>query len=184
MLRRLYPGKDEVGTSDKPWGYDRAGRLTFINEMIKSITYDAAGQPLVTEYASGVKTTRGYDPARGWLTGIQTVVNGEAKLSLAYTRDAAGRITQVTDTPSLLLARLSGPYANLAALTPGWQRRLARNPEATSVTGGEGWSYTYTGLDELATATPLGTTGKAQSFAYDKAGNMTANTGMVYAYPG
>ncbi|MGO4389676.1 RHS repeat domain-containing protein, partial [Microvirga sp. 2YAF29] len=50
--------------------------------------------------------------------------------------------------------------------------------------GGEGWSYTYTGLDELATATPLGTTGKAQSFAYDKAGNMTANTGMVYAYPG
>ncbi|MGO4389333.1 hypothetical protein AB4Y85_17535, partial [Microvirga sp. 2YAF29] len=48
----------------------------------------------------------------------------------------------------------------------------------------EGWSYTYTGLDELATATPLGTTGKAQSFAYDKAGNMTANTGMVYAYPG
>jgi RHS repeat-associated protein len=187
VVGRSYPGNDHVGTPAHPWRYDGAGRLTAIPEMIAAITYDAAGQPRVTTYASGVTTTRGYDPARGWLNAVQVVAGGTAKLSLAYSRDAAGRITQVTDTPSLLLAGLSGPLPNLAALTPGWQRRLSRlntlPANTTAASGTEGWRYSYTGLDELATATPLGSTGKAQSFSYDKAGNLLDNSGKTYAYP-
>lgn len=63
-----YPGNDSIG----PLAYDGAGRLTAIPGILTSVTYDAAGRPLVQTNANGTVTTRSYDLQRGVLNGLQT----------------------------------------------------------------------------------------------------------------
>jgi len=143
-------GLDEVGNEGSAatgWKYDGAGRLIAIPGLLNHVTYDAAGQPLRVQYASGAVTTRTYSPTRGWLESL--VTQGATRLiDLTYSRDAAGRIERITD----------------------------------GVNAAQSWAYVYNNRDELLTATPG--SGAAQSFSYDRAGNMLSNSGVgAYEYP-
>ncbi|MFH1263442.1 MAG: FG-GAP-like repeat-containing protein [Pseudomonadota bacterium] len=61
--------------------YNSLGQLTSVSlttgsttsPVLKSATYNAAGQPLELWNGNGTKTTYDYSPARGWLTSIRTV---------------------------------------------------------------------------------------------------------------
>ncbi|WP_445504878.1 RHS repeat-associated core domain-containing protein [Microvirga sp. G4-2] len=141
---------DEVGheaSAATAWKYDGAGRLTAIPGLLTQVSYDASGQPLKVKYASGAETTRTYSAPRGWLMSLRTQA-ATRLIDLTYSRDAAGRITQLAD----------------------------------AVNAAQSWTYIYNNRDELLTATPG--TGPAQSFSYDKAGNLLSNSGVgAYEYP-
>jgi YD repeat-containing protein len=52
--------------------YDAAGRVAEIPGLVSSVTYDAAGRPLVRTNANLTTTTRVYDAERGFLDSIST----------------------------------------------------------------------------------------------------------------
>ncbi|MDQ0473539.1 RHS repeat-associated core domain-containing protein [Labrys wisconsinensis] len=122
--------------------------------LVTGTTYDAAGQPLVTSYASGVVSTATYDPTRGWLSTLvhQQGSGGTALLSLSYTRALTGRIEAVTDQ--------------------------------LNASSADNWTYTYDDLDQLKRAANAGNSGYNEAYAYDLAGNLLSKTGVgSYTYP-
>ncbi|MDQ0473929.1 RHS repeat-associated core domain-containing protein [Labrys wisconsinensis] len=154
VLWRGLPDGTTVGTASSPMTYDPAGRLVSVPGLVTGTTYDAAGQPLVTSYASGVVSTATYDPTRGWLSTLvhQQGSGGTALLSLSYTRALTGRIEAVTDQ--------------------------------LNASSADNWTYTYDDLDQLKRAANAGNSGYNEAYAYDLAGNLLSKTGVgSYTYP-
>ncbi len=100
MLWRQYPDGDTVGSAVNPFVYNGAGRLKSIPFLIDDTLYNARGQVTSIARTNNADTIYGYSAARGWLTDIDTTIPGSPPGSivqdLAYTRDAAGRITDVS----------------------------------------------------------------------------------------
>jgi RHS repeat-associated protein len=98
-LWRQYPDGDTVGSAVNPFIYDEAGRLKTIPFLIDETLYNARGQVTSVARSNNADTIYGYSAARGWLTDIDTTIPGSPPASivqdLTYTRDAAGRITDV-----------------------------------------------------------------------------------------
>ena len=68
-LRSLtYPDGDAIG----PMEYDAAGRISAIPGILTSVSWDAAGRPLVQMNGNGTVTTRTYVPLRGVLDTLVT----------------------------------------------------------------------------------------------------------------
>jgi len=103
-----YPDGREVA-----YGYDAAGKLADIrtrpaggawSTILSDIDYEAHGQPSLHAYGNGVSIPRTYDDEALYrLTRIGSA--GSAIQDIAYTYDAVGNITQITDTSTSGLGR-------------------------------------------------------------------------------
>jgi hypothetical protein len=101
VLWKAWPDGDSTGSAGSPWTYDTAGRLLAVPGGIASTAYNAAGQVTSIAYANGVTTTNTYNDARAFLMGIATKDAALATInSVAYTRDAAGRILTSVSAPT------------------------------------------------------------------------------------
>ena len=185
LLGITYPDGDAVGTPAAPLSYDSAGRLAGIPGIVQSVTYDAAGRPLVQTNANGSVTTRSYDLERGFLTGIGTTSSAGTIQNLAYTLDAAGLVEQVTS-----------PFAN-----ESWSYsyddlyRLTQATSTTNPTESQAWaydeigritsnsrvgSYTYPAIGQPRPHAPL--TAGSNNYSYDANGNMYAGAGRTITW--
>lgn len=149
VTSRVYPDGDTVGDADPAsagaWRYDAAGRLYSIPGMITQTSYDAAGRTLSVTYANGMSTNNVYSETRGWLLETTTSKDGNTFLRMAYTRDAAGRITAVASSDEK--ASWTYAYDELDQLT------LADNQDDDSFD--QSFSYDLGG--RLLSATEIGT---------------------------
>jgi YD repeat-containing protein len=101
VLWKAWPDGDSTGSAGSPWTYDGAGRLYAIPGEIVSTAYNAAGQVTSIAYGNGVTTQNTYNNARAWIMGIETKDALNTNLqTIAYTRDAAGRILTYVATPT------------------------------------------------------------------------------------
>ncbi|MGO4340034.1 hypothetical protein AB4037_34685, partial [Labrys sp. KB_33_2] len=96
ILWRSFGDGTSLGSTAAPFGYNGAGQLTSIPGLVSNVTYNAAGQSLVTTYANGVTSTSAYDATRGWLNSLTAAKGGTNLLSLNYSRAATGRIDAIT----------------------------------------------------------------------------------------
>ncbi|MFH1018936.1 MAG: FG-GAP-like repeat-containing protein [Pseudomonadota bacterium] len=73
VLAQKYPDNDYVGTPENPMTYDIYGRLKTIPDYVSNAIYDPVDGSLTElDYANGEKILYQYDPARKWLTQIET----------------------------------------------------------------------------------------------------------------
>ncbi len=109
VLGRTYPGENgatdmvgKVGSTGSPITYDGAGRLKSIPNLIDSVTYDASGQPLATEYNNDIVTTNTYSPRRLWLLSRTTGVGPGPtnRFKVDYTRQLGTGQIAVTSLTS------------------------------------------------------------------------------------
>jgi RHS repeat-associated protein len=149
---RTWPDGSTTGSSSTGWTYDEAGRLKSVPGLISLIEYNARGQTTRVDYVSGVRTKMTYNPARGWLEEVST-----SSASVG------------TGDPDLLWVKYTRDTAGriTRALNTGFGTGLAND-----------WNYTYDKLDRLTRAKDQTTGGATLDFAYDDAGNMTANGGI------
>jgi hypothetical protein len=96
---RKWPDNSTTGADGDFWAYDEAGRLKAIPGLITLVEYNARGQVTRVDTAGGVRTKRSYSPERGWLNDVATYSASAGStpdlLAVTYTRDAAGRITDM-----------------------------------------------------------------------------------------
>ncbi len=160
VLGRTYPGENgatdmvgKVGNTGSPITYDGAGRLKSIPNLIDSVTYDASGQPLVTEYNNDIVTTNTYSPRRLWLLSRTTGVGPGPtnRFKVDYTRQLGTGQIAVTSL--------------------------------TSWNAAERWEYTYDSLDRLIKADETGGTSRDETYTYDPAGRMLTGPSGTYIYP-
>ena len=162
--------------------YDELNRLISVNGYAGSVNsqglwYDANGRLTELQYANGVRTRYQYD-TRGRLTSLQSPV-----LSLRYTYDAAGNVTQVGDqafTYDGLSRMLTGTMAG-----QGYSVSYAYDPVGNRTWQSENGlvtTYAYNTVNELTNSHDPAAT----AFTYDARGNLIAKvTGSEtwgYAY--
>lgn len=155
-------------------GYDASNRLRWstypdggtVGTPAVPLGYDAEGRPTTIP---GIVTDASYTPAGLPLT-IE-LANGTLR-KMSY---ELGRRVRTIQT-------FKGP-AVLQSLT------YERNPDGrissvNSPTPGESWSYVYGAAGRLKTATNVSFPAQSQTFSFDPAGNMTANSSIgTYVYP-
>ncbi len=191
VTSRVYPDGDTVGGADPAsagaWRYDAAGRLYSIPGMISQTQYDAAGRTVSVTYANGMTTTNVYSEMRGWLLETTTRKDGTTFLRMAYTRDAAGRITAVASSDDK--ASWTYAYDELDQLT------LADNLDDD----GFDQSFSYDLGGRLLSATEIGTYAYpaanaprphaptqigADGMSWDANGNLTNGRGRQIVWDG
>ena len=182
ILTITYPDTRQVAHT-----YDGAGRLASISDgggKTTNFTYDPDGNLTSTAYPNGDTVDSTYDAADQLSgTSVGASSNSSDQLaSIAYTRNAAGQITQETDGGAL-----SGPTS------------FAYNA-SNQLSSVNGSNYTYDAIGDLtglpsdvtqafnaaqeltAQTTPTGTT----SYTYDSIGDRTSSSGSgdptEYAY--
>lgn len=177
LLGMTWPDGDAVGTPTDPWRYDAAGRLIVVPGILSSVTYDAAGRPLVQQNVNGTTTTRSYSPTRGFLQSISTVgpPNVGTIQNLAYDIDPSGMALSVTSNV---------PSETSAYGYDGFHRLLSEGPGA-GTPGNANFQYdalgrmtynsrvgyyTYPGSGQLHPHAPLAVAGN--SYSYDLNGNL------------
>lgn len=127
----------QVSGTGSPFTYDGAGRLKSIPDLIRSITYNAAGKPLETKYANDVQANNTYDLQRQWLTNIDVTRDSSKRFSADY--DYARR------TGLIYTAKLSTNTVNEAwTYTYDGLFRLT-NADATDNTRDQAFSYDLAG---------------------------------------
>ena len=162
LLGTKYPDNDVVGTITPPsgtaLGYDEAGRLKSIPNLVSNITYDAAGRPTQKTNAGGnnAVTNWTYDGQRAFLEGIVTTSSAGTLQNLTYGYDAAGLVR----TSTQLLANATG-----GTLT-------------------QSWTYGYDSFDHLTSATDANTPANSQTWNYDEIDRIKSNSRVgTYEYP-
>jgi YD repeat-containing protein len=157
-----------------PWGsfsyaYDADNRLIkIVNPQSKVFTfsYDAAGRRTQLNYPNGVQTSYTYDSADRVLSIIAKRTSDQVVVSsVAYTYDAAGNRTSMTDWEGTH----SYSYDDLHRLTS------AQHPSTTVLpAANETFSYDAVG-NRLADA-------QIGGYTYDSANRLTQNGSFTYAY--
>ncbi len=190
LLGTRFPDGDVVGldpttATGTALQYDLAGRLIAIPGIVAGAQYTADGQLTHHVNQDGTTTTRSYDPARGWLVGINTVKGATTLQNLVYTRSLVGQVSQVTS-----------PFAG-----EGWSYgydALDRLTAATSLSStAHSQSFLYDAVGNLTLNSRVGTyaypapgtprphavtTAGANSYQYDANGNLTSGGGRTIGY--
>jgi YD repeat-containing protein len=99
LVAKSWSDGDAVGSAAavaSGWQYDTGGRLASIPGHVTAFEYNGRGQVVRAAYANGVVTANTYNNARGWLTRVLTAKGSTVLQDIAFTRDAAGRITALT----------------------------------------------------------------------------------------
>jgi RHS repeat-associated protein len=177
-----------LGSSSNPWTYDSAGRLSSIPGIQASETYTADGQPASVTRANGVTTTSVYHPNRLWLLSATTRDGANTVLqSLAFSRDARGRIAATTSNVST--ESWSYTYDDFDRLTQ------ATNAGDSSLNQ----SFAYNIIDNMIRNSAVGSYSYASAhqpqphavykagnttYSYDDNGNMVTGGGVSLAYDG
>jgi RHS repeat-associated protein len=204
---RKWPDNSTTGsdTDGNRWTYDAAGRLYSIPGLINLIEYNARGQTTRIDYAGGVRTKMAYDAKRGWLDAVRTFSPNAGEvadlLEVTYTRDAAGRITDMwsKNVGSNAGADWTYTYDKLDRL------KTAVNDNAPS----ENVSFDYDAAGNMTTNTAFGNgsagtitygpvvngrtlphavkkvgTASSGTFGYDANGNATSGLGRTLTFDG
>jgi len=157
-----------------PWGsfsyqYDANNRLTKITNpqnKIFTFSYDAAGRRTQMMQPNGITTVYSYDNANR-ITSIVATRNSDSAVvsSVAYTYDAAGNRTSMTDWEGTH----NYTYDDLHRLTQ------AQHPATTVLlVQDEKFSYDSVG-NRLADA-------RISGYTYNQANELTANSSFTYTY--
>lgn len=197
IIGRKYPDGETIGdmedqSASGAWRYDAAGRLSRIPGLVTSFVYDAAGRVTQATYDNGVVTANQYSPERGWMTRFETLTGGgERLLRGIYTRDAAGRITEIktAGTPNetwtygydtldrLIKATNVGDSAREQSFV------YAKNGNLTSMkTGDTEVAYTYPGAGGVRPHAPRTIGG--QTLSWDDNGNLKTGGGRDFEWDG
>jgi RHS repeat-associated protein len=187
----VYPDGDVVGDDPRTsgvepgLGYDAAGQLRSVADMVTSAAYDAAGEVTHVVNGNGTTATLSYSAARGWLDTLRVNAGTTQIQNLAYSRDAAGKITAVTSPFARAswtfaydaLGRLTSaaqPAAPAAAQTFSYDK--LGNMLSNSRVGV--YSYPSAGAPRPHAVAFAGNL----SFTYDAAGNMLTGNGRSYEW--
>ncbi|MEJ5312591.1 MAG: RHS repeat-associated core domain-containing protein [Anaerolineae bacterium] len=150
------------------YAFDAGNRLIQVTDWATGTTtyaYDSAGRLSATTLPNGVVTTHSYDPASR-LTALTHTHNGALLARYAYTLDATGNRTRVTETVSGVTRGISYTYDSLYRLT------------AADYSTGEYYAYQYdpVGNREVMTDTAVHT------YVYDAANRLTNADGVVHTW--
>ncbi len=150
--------------------FDADNRLIQVTDWATGTTtygYDTAGRLIITTLPNGVQTTHSYDDA-GRLTALLHARGTTVLARYAYTLDAVGNRTHVTETVSGVTRGISYTYDALYRLT------------AAGYSTGETYAYQYdaVGNREVMTDTAVHT------YAYDPANRLTNADDVLYTWDG
>jgi RHS repeat-associated protein len=184
-----YPDNDTIGSL----GYDEAGRLKTIPNIINDITYDAAGRPTTRSNTNSTTTTWAYSADRGFLNNIYTQGPSGALQGLSYTYDAAGLVQSVTspspneaegwtyaydDFYHLTSATNASSSADTQTFTYDKVDRITSNSRTGVVL-----NYTYP-ANGSATRPHAPTAVNGAGRTYDANGNLTLASGQTLTWNG
>jgi len=145
VVRTVLPRRNTVAGSDNvllrtylPQG--RLQRITLTTQygggavdVLSAVEYDARGRRVSATYGNGVVRTYTYDPLSFRLSGARSVRGGGDVLQdIAYTYDAAGNLTEVSDAAQptvftrnqMIAPRLAYTYDSIYRLTDAGGREL------------------------------------------------------------
>ena len=170
-----YPDGSVVG-----YTYDRAGRLTGVDDVITSVEYDLLDHRTRVRYANGVVRTDTHDALTGWrASSALTVTPGpiDDVRDVTYTHDVLGNVVALTGpTPAQTWAYA---YDELS--------RLVR-ADGMGTAAPQAWTYSYDDAGNLRSASDVGayaygqdgaaptcvTTAGPDRYTYDDAGHVTS----------
>lgn len=183
-LWTTYPDGDTVGTAAAPLRYDGAGRLASVPGYVTDARYDAEDKLIRIDNANGTVTSRPHDPRRGWLTGISTTAGGTTVQDTTYTRDAKGKIIQVTSPfPNESWTYAYDEAGQLTAATD--PADAANNQTVGYDEKGNIASNSRVGAYAYGSAKPHAvTTAGGNTYTYDAAGLMTSGAGRTLTWDG
>ncbi len=159
-------------------GYDARDRVTTVSwgGQTISLAYDAAGNLTGITRPNGTATALSYD-ARNLVTGIShTKGTTEVLASVAYTRDANGRVIredrQATVKPAVTAGSWSAVYNKLNQPTSRATDTFAHDKDGnlTKINAGESFLASYDAENRLTSVTR---TGETVTAAYDGLGRRT-----------
>ncbi len=178
-----YPDGDTQGTPASPLVYDSAGRLKAVPGYVTAALYNADGKLIQINNANGTVTTRPHSAQRGWINSISTVLGGTTIQNLVYTRNAKGRITQVT-SPFADEGWTYG-YDELDRLTTATNTSNASNNQTLAYDAiGNITSNSRVGTYSYGTKPHAVTTAGSNTYTYDAAGLMTSGAGRTLTWNG
>lgn len=100
VLWQGLPDGTTFGSAAAPFNYDTAGQLISVPGALWTIGYTAEGAVRVVSTPTSVLRAQ-FSTSRGWMTALSHEVRGTPApppfFSVAYQRDAIGRITGITD---------------------------------------------------------------------------------------
>lgn len=180
-----FPDGDVVGTVADPIRYDAAGRELSIPGIVATVLYDPSGRVTSQTNANGTVSTRGYDPERGFLTGIQTTSGAATIQSLSYVLDPTGLVQQVTspfpgegwsyiydDLYRLTSATSTSMPANSQTFAYDTIGRITQNSRIGT--------YTYPLAGQPRPHAPL--SAGSDSYSYDANGNALTGAGRTLVW--
>ena len=181
-------------------GYDEAGLVARVDvalagtddwqPYVTGITYTAKSQRERISYGNGAVTEYGYDPLTQRLRSLRTVRGAGVLQDLAYTYDATGNVTRITDAAQQTVffrntvAEASADYTYDAT----YQLVAATGREHLGQLGDPAPPDPYdtgaTGLDAPGDGQAMGR--YQETYSYDLAGNLLAvrHAGSDAAHPG
>jgi RHS repeat-associated protein len=188
LLTESYPDGDSVGTL----GYDAAGELTSVPNLVTSVTYDAMKRISSIVNANGTTQSFTYDPNRLWLTSV-TTTNGSTNLqALTYGFDADGNRTSVTSNSSNATEEswtyaydelhrvISATDTSNSAYSQSFTYDAMGNIVSNSRVG----SYTYPTQGAGSVRPHAVTSAGGNSYGYDANGQMTSRAGVALTWNG
>ncbi|MBL7808067.1 MAG: VCBS repeat-containing protein [Saprospiraceae bacterium] len=143
---QIYPDGEIVD-----YAYNRGGKVNSVTGLkdgiaynyLTQLGYDEFEQRVFCRLGNGTTTAYTYDPARRWLTGLNTdLPNGRRIMAMAYTYDAVGNVLSLTNStlPPTGTAQMGGqtafeysydPLYRLISATGNW---TGANNKSTSFT--------------------------------------------------
>ncbi len=159
------------------YAFDADNRLIQVTDWATGTTtyaYDPAGRLNATTLPNGVVTTHGYDPASR-LTALTHTHNGALLARYAYTLDATGNRTRVTESVGGVTRIIINTYDAL-------NRQIV-----SAYSTGEAFTYRYDAVGNrvaMTSTTPLSGT-VVTAYTFDAANRLTARAvsdGRAYTY--
>ena len=183
---KTYPDGDTYGTPSSPLQYDDAGRLSYGPGVFSSVAYTAWGAVSSYNNGNGIVSTRSYDPARQWLTGIRTTRSFQMTCE---TMSISGHQCiidwcgdQIYCGPGTFQCCQTPPPEDIQDLAYT-RDGLGRVTQVTSPFGNEGWAFGFDNLGRLTQANSLTNSYYDQSWTYDDSGNILTNSAVgAYTY--
>ena len=185
LTAMTYPDNGRVTYAPNEFGWP-----TQVAPYVTNVTYNAAGQPTLLEYANGRRTAHSYT-VRRW-PNITTVNGGIFNRQRTY--DGAGNLLTADDRLDDTYDRTLSydPLGRLRTATGGWGNNglITYNGDDSILLkrmGSRSSNYTYSQTNRRVTnVTGLTDFNAAATFAYDAYGNITrkssGNQGWTYDY--